>query len=158
MAERGSGEVGCRPTRWRRWRSFLESSSSGGTGNRIGRVSPPRSGLDHLVPVTGSFPRQVTGELQSPDWVRQSAAGFVTDQSVGRSSSSSRRMGLLSWVKRHYYHYSISTGTYSFYPVESVMVNACTFTLFSLLAYYIVRSVWFGALFIGDLVSPQSSP
>ncbi|CBN77961.1 expressed unknown protein [Ectocarpus siliculosus] len=64
-------------------------------------------------------------------------------------------MGLVSWVKRHYYHYTISTGTYSFYPVERVLVNAFTFTLFSLTAYYAARSAWFGALFIGDLISPQ---
>lgn len=63
-------------------------------------------------------------------------------------------MGLLAWVQRHYYHYSISTGTYSFYPAERVMVNAFTLSLFCLIAYYIVRGVWFGLLCVGELVSP----
>lgn len=64
-------------------------------------------------------------------------------------------MGLVSWVKRQYYHYSISTGTYSFYPAERIMVNAFTFTLLSLTAYYVLRGLWFGALCLGELVSPN---
>lgn len=66
-------------------------------------------------------------------------------------------MGLVSWVKRHYYHYSISTGTYAFYPAEKIMVNACTFTMFGLTAYYVIRSVWFMALYLGDLITPEAS-
>lgn len=66
-------------------------------------------------------------------------------------------MGLVSWIKRQYYHYSISTGTYAFYPAERIMVNTCTFTMFTLTGYYILRSVWFGALYLGELVSPTIS-
>lgn len=64
-------------------------------------------------------------------------------------------MGLVSWVKRHYYHYTISSGVYAFYPFERFVVNIFTVMLFSLMAYYAARSVWVGAVFIGDLVSPQ---
>lgn len=64
-------------------------------------------------------------------------------------------MGLFSWLKRHYYHYSISTGTYACYPVERVMVNAFNFTLIGLVAYYAARGVWFGVVLVGDLVLPQ---
>lgn len=60
----------------------------------------------------------------------------------------------MAWVKRHYYHYTISTGTYAFYPFERFVVNIFTVTLFSLMAYYTARSIWSGAVFVGDLVSP----
>lgn len=69
-----------------------------------------------------------------------------------------RRMGLIAWVKRHYYHYSISTGTYSFYPAERIMVNACTMTLFALTSYYIARGVWFALLCVSALVVPAKGP
>lgn len=66
-------------------------------------------------------------------------------------------MGLVAWIKRHYYHYQISTGTYSFYPAEGFMVNAFTLTLFSLTAYYILRSIWFMSLFLMGLILPKSA-
>lgn len=61
---------------------------------------------------------------------------------------------LIAWAKRHYYHYTISVGTYSFYPVEGIMVNALTFTLFSLTAYYILRILVFLASCIDGLLRP----
>lgn len=67
-------------------------------------------------------------------------------------------MGIVAWVKRHYYHYSISTGTYSFYPAERIMVNACTMTLFSLTAYYVLRGVWYALLCISALMGQSKLP
>lgn len=83
--------------------------------------------------------------------MEQQQRGSTTVGGVGGD----RRMGLVSWVKRQYYHYSISTGTYSFYPAERVMVNAFTFTLLSLTAYCALRGLWFGVLSLGELVSPN---
>lgn len=78
--------------------------------------------------------------------------GDAEEHQIGRQAGS---MGLISWVKRHYFHYSISTGTHDFYPAEKLMVNAFTMTLFSLTAYYAARSVWLGAVSVGDLLRPQ---
>lgn len=64
-------------------------------------------------------------------------------------------MGPVEWVKRHYYHYCISSGIYAFYPFERFVVNIFTVTLFSLMTYYTARSIWLGAVFVRDVVSPQ---
>lgn len=110
-----------------------------------------------ITAATAAGARGQQGEARAgPAWVQQYSA---TGDYSGRGWSRRRRsriMGFVSWFKRHYYHYCISTGTYSFYPAESVMVNAGTFTLFSVTAYYILRCVWFGALFMGELVSPKA--
>ena len=88
-----------------------------------------------------------------PGWIQQGLNAVI----AGASVTSRKTMGLVAWTKRHYYHYQISVGTYSFYPAEGFMVNAFTLTLFGLTAYYAVRSLWLVTLFLGGLFFPKSA-
>lgn len=121
-----------------RWRSLVEIALLRGVRTILEQSSTQTAGQE---PQTTRVRRPISSGL---------------NQRVGLRDR--LKMGLVSWVKRHYYHYSISTGTYSFYPAEKIMVNACTLTLFGLTAYYIFRSVWFALVYLTTMVIPQKGP
>lgn len=138
MAEKRCRKQGCELRLRRRWRrSFLETTGA------------------HLD--SRKIATRTRGESDAQARGRETKNQVPLAQQRGSpvGGGGGRRMGLVSWVKRQYYHYSISTGTYSFYPAERIMVNAFTFTLLSLTAYYVLRGLWFGALCLGELVSPN---
>ena len=65
----------------------------------------------------------------------------------------SRRMGVLSFFRRHWYHYTILTGTYAFYPFERWTVNVF-FVLLSGLTGFTLSQL---AMAIGKAIASSSS-